>query len=111
MGFLPRIPRIGTNNTLVEIRVIRGKTQPSMSQAFFDELDLPKPDVNLEVGSGSHAQQTALKIALQPPDYGGSPVPPGLPQVPVGEWGQGGTVIGCPTRWPARWWRASWASS
>jgi UDP-N-acetylglucosamine 2-epimerase (non-hydrolysing) len=24
----------------------------SMSQAFFDELELPKPDVNLEVGSG-----------------------------------------------------------
>ena len=27
---------------------------------FFDELELPRPDVNLEVGSGSHAQQTAL---------------------------------------------------
>ncbi len=31
----------------------------NMSQVFFDELDLPHPDVNLEVGSGSHAQQTA----------------------------------------------------
>jgi len=31
----------------------------AMSQIFFDELDLPRPDVNLEVGSGSHAQQTA----------------------------------------------------
>jgi UDP-N-acetylglucosamine 2-epimerase (non-hydrolysing) len=31
-----------------------------MSQVFFDELALPRPDVNLEVGSGSHAQQTAL---------------------------------------------------
>ena len=31
----------------------------NMSQVFFDELDLPKPDVNLEVGSGSHAVQTA----------------------------------------------------
>jgi len=30
-----------------------------MSQVFFDELELPKPDVNLEVGSGSHAWQTA----------------------------------------------------
>jgi UDP-N-acetylglucosamine 2-epimerase (non-hydrolysing) len=31
----------------------------NMSQVFFDELDLPRPDVNLEVGSGSHAVQTA----------------------------------------------------
>jgi UDP-N-acetylglucosamine 2-epimerase (non-hydrolysing) len=30
-----------------------------MSQLFFDELRLPRPDVNLEVGSGSHAVQTA----------------------------------------------------
>jgi UDP-GlcNAc3NAcA epimerase len=30
-----------------------------MSQAFFDELGTPAPDYNLEVGSGSHCQQTA----------------------------------------------------
>ncbi len=30
-----------------------------MSHLFFDELEIPKPDLNLEVGSGSHAQQTA----------------------------------------------------
>ena len=30
-----------------------------MSQIFFDELDIPKPDVHLGIGSGSHATQTA----------------------------------------------------
>jgi UDP-GlcNAc3NAcA epimerase len=30
-----------------------------MSQAFFDELGIPVPDYNLDVGSGPHARQTA----------------------------------------------------
>ncbi|RIK40777.1 MAG: UDP-N-acetylglucosamine 2-epimerase (non-hydrolyzing) [Chloroflexi bacterium] len=32
---------------------------PNMSDIFFEELELPTPDINLEVGSASHAQQTA----------------------------------------------------
>jgi UDP-N-acetylglucosamine 2-epimerase (non-hydrolysing) len=31
----------------------------SMSQVFFDQLNIPEPDYNLEVGSGSHHAQTA----------------------------------------------------
>jgi UDP-N-acetylglucosamine 2-epimerase (non-hydrolysing) len=32
----------------------------NMSDVFFRELGMPQPDVNLEVGSGSHAGQTGL---------------------------------------------------
>ena len=31
----------------------------SLSSVFFDDLGIPRPDHNLDVGSGSHAQQTA----------------------------------------------------
>lgn len=34
-----------------------------MSDVFFEELGLPAPDANLEVGSGSHAQQTSQIMA------------------------------------------------
>ncbi|MDG6220767.1 MAG: UDP-N-acetylglucosamine 2-epimerase (non-hydrolyzing) [Candidatus Thermoplasmatota archaeon] len=34
----------------------------AMSEAFFRELMIPKPDVNLEVGSASHAMQTARML-------------------------------------------------
>ena len=38
-----------------------------MSEAFFDEFDLPAPDVNLGIGSGSHAEQTArVMLAFEP---------------------------------------------
>ncbi len=37
-----------------------------MSQVVFDELGIPRPDVNLEVGSGSHAVQTGgMMTALE----------------------------------------------
>jgi UDP-N-acetylglucosamine 2-epimerase (non-hydrolysing) len=38
-----------------------------LSQVFFDELGIPRPDINLSVGSGSHAQQTAAVMAAFEP--------------------------------------------
>lgn len=47
-----------------------------MADLFFDELHIPKPDINLNVGSGSHATQTAaIMMRFEPvmmdfmPDY------------------------------------------
>lgn len=48
----------------------------NMSRVFFDELGMPKPSIDLEVGSSSHAQQTAeIMQRIEPilircePDY------------------------------------------
>lgn len=37
-----------------------------MSRAFFEDLEMPRPDFDLEVGSGSHAEQTArIMVAFE----------------------------------------------
>ena len=48
----------------------------NMSRLFFDELGIPKPDINMGIGSGSHTVQTAnIMTAFEPivldfkPDY------------------------------------------
>jgi len=38
----------------------------SMSDSFFDDIEIPRPDINLEVGSGTHSEQTArVMIAFE----------------------------------------------
>src|SRR5690606_32219363 len=38
----------------------------NMSGSFFDELGIPKPDVNVECGGGSQAEQTAnIMVAFE----------------------------------------------
>ena len=38
----------------------------NLSKVFFDELNIPKPDINLDIGSGSHGEQTGkIMIAFE----------------------------------------------
>src|SRR6516162_4774259 len=44
-----------------------------MSEVFFVQLGLPRPDVNLGVGSGSHARQTAEVMTGMEREFGENP--------------------------------------
>ncbi|MGR3302845.1 MAG: UDP-N-acetylglucosamine 2-epimerase, partial [Candidatus Scalindua sp.] len=35
-----------------------------MSKVFFEDLEIPEPDIYLEVGSGTHAEQSA-KVMIE----------------------------------------------
>lgn len=58
-----RVLRTGRQDSSPEIQHLICHTgqhyDEKMSKVFFDDLELPKPDYYLGVGSGSHAEQTA----------------------------------------------------
>ena len=65
------------SETITEVIVHTGQHyDQNMSQVFFDELDIPKPDYNLDIGSDLHGKQTARMIErieelllIESPDY------------------------------------------
>ena len=57
---LRALGRTGTRQTLVHTGQ---HYDTNMSEVFFRQLEMPEPDINLGVGSGSHAQQTATIMA------------------------------------------------
>lgn len=60
MKMAPLLEEIGRRPNLKARLIHTGQHySPEMSATFFDELGMPAPDVNLEVGSGSHTAQTA----------------------------------------------------
>lgn len=58
---------IARDDSLEELLVHTGQHYDyGMSQAFFDELDIPEPHVNLGISGGSHAEMTArMLVALE----------------------------------------------
>ncbi len=74
---ISRAIRLKFKDQIKEVLLHTGQHyDPGMSQVFFEELGLPKEDYNLNVGSGSHAGQTAAMMVgieevliKEKPDY------------------------------------------
>ena len=72
-GARPNFPKVGPVMAALSARGVHQRLihtgqhyDDRMSDIFFEQLALPRPDVNLGVGSGSHAVQTAhIMIALE----------------------------------------------
>ncbi len=74
---LSRAIKNSFSNEIQEVIVHTGQHyDANMSQVFIDELNIPEPDYNLNIGSGSHGAQTAGMIVgaesillREKPDY------------------------------------------
>ncbi|HVN82966.1 MAG TPA: UDP-N-acetylglucosamine 2-epimerase (non-hydrolyzing), partial [Terriglobia bacterium] len=64
MKAAPVMQALGRHNGVRQTLVHTGQHYDfNMSDVFFRQLEMPDPDINLEVGSGTHAQQTSQIIA------------------------------------------------
>ncbi len=64
MKVAPMLRAMKAEGTFESVLVHTGQHyDAAMSDVFFDELGIPKPDVHLNVGSGSHGAQTAKVLA------------------------------------------------
>ena len=60
MKVAPVIKALGNKDGVAQVLVHTGQHYDmNMSDIFFSQLGIPAPDINLDVGSGSHAVQTA----------------------------------------------------
>lgn len=68
MKIAPIVAEIGRRPNVRSALVHTGQHyDETMSEAFFRELEIPAPDHNLGVGSGTHAEQTArVMLAFEP---------------------------------------------
>jgi UDP-N-acetylglucosamine 2-epimerase (non-hydrolysing) len=68
MKAAPVLRALSAHSTVRQTLVHTGQHyDPAMSAVFFDQLEMPLPDFNLDVGSDTHARQTArVMMAIEP---------------------------------------------
>jgi UDP-N-acetylglucosamine 2-epimerase (non-hydrolysing) len=75
MKVAPVMNALKTRKQVIQTLVHTGQHyDANMSDVFFEQLGIPAPDVNLAVGSGTHARQTAeIMTRLEPALLDGKP--------------------------------------